>query len=81
LPANNFNLVELTPNGGWYDSIAQELWRLPFMGRNYSGSRGLGFCALFLSLPALAALRLLRAFDRRSSEVLTFGWHVVAVKK
>ena len=67
-------------NGGWPDFIAQELWRLPWIGRTYTG-RILGWAALICALPTLVALRVLKAFDRGSPELLTFGWHVVARKR
>ena len=72
-------VLEITPNGGWLDFVAQELWRLPWIGTTYS-SRLLGWLALAFSLPLLAVMRVLRALDRGSSELLTFGWLVVAQK-
>ena len=72
--------VELAqPNGGWLDFVAQELWRMPWIGRTYS-SRGLGWLALVLGLPVLFVMRLMKSLDRGSSELLTFGWQVVARK-
>ncbi len=75
-----FEIQEITPNGNWVDYIAQEIWRLPRIGRNYS-NRGLGWLALLLALPLLVVLRLMKAADRGSSELLAFGWLVVARKK
>jgi ubiquinone/menaquinone biosynthesis C-methylase UbiE len=70
-----FTFVEATPNGGWLDFVAQEVWRLPLIGRTYS-SRALGW----LALPLLCVMRLMKAGDHGSSELLTLGWHVVARK-
>ena len=72
-------VLEISPNGGWLDFIAQELWRLPWIGKTYS-SRALGWLALACSLPLLAVTRAMATRDRGSSELLTFGWHVVAQK-
>lgn len=73
-------ITQITPNGGWMDFIAQELWRLPWIGRTYS-SRVLGWVALVLALPLMGVLRLMASGDRGSSELLTFGWQVVAKKQ
>lgn len=72
-------IVEMSPNGGWPDFIAQELWRLPWVGRSYAG-RALGWLALVAAMPLLGVLRWMAARDRGSSELLTFGWQVVARK-
>jgi SAM-dependent methyltransferase len=74
-----FVIVEMKPNGGWLDYVAQELWRLPRIGSSYS-SRVLGWLALLLSVPTLAVMRLMKSRDKGSSELLTFGWQVVARK-
>lgn len=74
-----FTSVEATPNGGWLDYVAQEVWRLPWIGRTYS-NRALAWLALLLALPVLGMMRLMKVGDRGSSELLTFGWQVVARK-
>jgi ubiquinone/menaquinone biosynthesis C-methylase UbiE len=75
-----FNVEELSPNGGWMDFIAQELWRLPWIGRTYSNLM-LGWLAIIVALPLMFVLCLMKAFERGSSELVTFGWHVVARKR
>lgn len=72
-------VLEISPNGGWLDFLAQEIWRLPWIGKTYS-SHALGWLALGCSVPLLVVMRAMAALDRRSSELLTFGWHVVAQK-
>jgi len=74
-----FRIDEIIPNGGWLDYLAQELWRLPWIGRTYS-SRLLGFLALFFALPLLGVMRMMKFGDRGSYDILTFGWQVVARK-
>ena len=73
------SVLELTPNGGWLDFIAQELWRLPWIGRTYS-SRLLGWLAFASSLPLMLVMRCMATMDRGSSELLTFGWLAVIRK-
>jgi SAM-dependent methyltransferase len=73
-------ILEARPNGGWPDYIAQEIWRLPWFGKTY-GSRMFGAVALATGLPLMAMLRLMAWNDKGSSELLTFGWHVVARKE
>ena len=79
LPDLQCTVLEISPNGGWLDFVAQELWRLPWIGKTYN-SRALGWLALACSLPLLAVTRAMAMRDRGSSELLTFGWHVVAQK-
>jgi len=64
-------------NGGWFDFLAQELWRLPWMGDQYS-NRFLGYTALIFALPLILLLKFMRSSDTMSSELLTFGWFIVA---
>ena len=73
-------ILEISPNGGWLDYTAQEIWRLPWIGKTYA-NRLLGWIALGLALPLLACMRLMAIKDTKSSELLTFGWHVVAQKR
>jgi SAM-dependent methyltransferase len=37
LPLNNFEIIELSPNGNYFDYLAQELWRLPEIASRYAG--------------------------------------------
>ena len=80
LAAFDFEEITTHANGGWFDFLAQEIWRLPWIGKSYS-SRALGWLALLLGLPLLFCMRLMRSFDRGSYELLTFGWFVVARKR
>lgn len=78
LPLNQFEIVEISPNGDWFAYVAQEIWRIPRMGANYSLSI-LGLVAFALSIPLLCLLQFLSFLSAgKSSELLTFGWHVVA---
>jgi ubiquinone/menaquinone biosynthesis C-methylase UbiE len=79
LPEIGFNQVAISANSGWIDYVAQEIWRIPFIGRRYSIGF-LGWLALLAALPVLGLLRLMKIFDRGSDELLTFGFHVMAKK-
>jgi len=74
-----YTLECIEPNGGWLDFVAQELWRLPWIGKTYA-SQLLGWLALVMALPVFALMWLMKCLDKGSSELLTFGWHVVARK-
>lgn len=72
--------IELTANGSWHDYLAQELYRLPWIGANYS-SRTLGILGLVLAAPVILALWFMARMDRGSSDLMTFGWQVLAIKE
>jgi ubiquinone/menaquinone biosynthesis C-methylase UbiE len=79
LPKIGFNQVTISANSGWIDYVAQEIWRIPWIGGRYSVSP-LGWLALLTALPALGLLRIMKIFDKGSEELMTFGFHVVAEK-
>lgn len=73
---------ELSSNGGHFDFLDQELGRVSKVRRSYSGWR-LDPVSFFILTLARMNIRLLAALDgprnaRRSSELQTFGWHVIA---
>lgn len=74
-----FSIVEMTPNGDWFSYIAQELWRIKAVGRRYSNP-ALGWLGVAASTPLIAILSALSRLDRGSSELLCYGWHVIAEK-
>ena len=83
LPKNGFEIVELTYNGNWFDYVAQELHRLPYMLHRYCGlcgSRIISLLFRLLLLPLFILLAKASAKDTGSSEMLSFGIHVKAVK-
>jgi SAM-dependent methyltransferase len=75
-----FDVIQIQPNGGWFDFIAQEIWRLPWVGKTYS-SWLIGWVALLSSIPLMFLIWMMRKYDNRSSEMLTFGWQIVAKKR
>jgi SAM-dependent methyltransferase len=74
----------LEPNGGFFDFMDQELGRTWKVRRRYSGWIPDPLSLVLISAARLA-MRLMAALDgprdhRKSSDLQTFGWHVVAVK-
>ena len=78
LPARNFEILELVPNGDWFSYIKQELLRLPGMARQYGDRRWpLAYVVTALGL----AYFWLRGKSRAADDIACFGWHCVAGKR
>lgn len=80
-----FEIAELSPNGGFYDMLDQELGRVRKVRRSYSGWI-LDPISLIVTQVARLNMRLLASLDgprdaRRSADLQTFGWHVRATRK
>jgi ubiquinone/menaquinone biosynthesis C-methylase UbiE len=80
LVKNGLEILELLPNGNYFEYLAQELNRLPYIAKQYSGiqlkqkeDRNLAQMKLMLQN--------LSDKDSNSSELLCFGYHVLARKK
>lgn len=73
-------IEELTPNGNFFEFIAQEIRRIPFCETKYSKNNSGRFFRL-ISKIMLTYLEKLSKNDRGSDEILNFGWQVRAVKK
>jgi SAM-dependent methyltransferase len=75
-----FEIEETSPNGNYFDYVAQEVRRSREMGPKYGGGK-----ASFVDRAAtLLMLRMLSRFssaDRGSSELAVFGYHVRATKR
>ncbi len=79
LKKNNFELIEMTQNGNYFEYLAQEIRRLPSMAEKY--------CSAVLSKEELQTLdKTLRILekkshsDKSSAELLCFGYHIFARK-
>lgn len=80
-----FEVEVLEPNGGYFDFMDQEIGRVRKMRKLYSGFP-LDPVSFLIQLLARLNVRLLAALDgprnaRKSSEMQTFGFHVLARKK
>ena len=76
-----FDIVELSPNGSFFDYLAQELRRLPSITKRHCGGvvGALYLIAHFvLVVPLLAVLNCIAKRERGSSDLLCFGYHVIA---
>ncbi|OAI50972.1 hypothetical protein AYO44_05275 [Planctomycetaceae bacterium SCGC AG-212-F19] len=80
LPDNGLNIIELTPNGSYFDYLAQEICRLPTVAHRYAAGSG-GWLSRFVFRLALHVLQRWAQLDSGSSELLTYGYHVKAVKR
>lgn len=80
LSALSMDIQELTPNGNWFEFMAQELSRARFVSKTYS-SGWLGWVMLAAAYPLRAILTLLSKRDRGSSHLLCYGFNVRAVKR
>jgi ubiquinone/menaquinone biosynthesis C-methylase UbiE len=79
LPAMSFAVVEIRPNGNWFEFVGQELSRVRYVSAKYS-SGVLGWLMLAASFPLRAILSLLSSADRGSEALLCFGFQVKALK-
>jgi SAM-dependent methyltransferase len=80
-----FEIVELTANGGYFDVMDQEIGRLTRVRKQFRAGPREPLSWLIMQLARLNA-RLIATFDgdrmaRKSRELQTLGWHVVARKK
>jgi SAM-dependent methyltransferase len=81
LAALGFTIVETSPNGHFYEYLAQELRRLPSITKRFCPPPAylLYLIAhLLLVFPLLVVLNVLSRFESGSSSVLCFGYHVIA---
>lgn len=79
LKENDFKIIEITPNGNFFEYLAQELRRLPSMTEKYSSVPLSGEERNSLN-NILKLLNTSSIKDKGSSELLCFGYHVLARK-
>jgi SAM-dependent methyltransferase len=77
LALRGFRIVELKPNGDWFDYVHQEMGRLGSMARTHGGR--LWPLAYLAGLIAALYFRV-RGPTRDASGLACFGWHCVAQK-
>lgn len=80
LAHNGFAILELGANGNFFEYIAQEVRRIPFMATKYAGWRLSWVCKL-VYLPLLLLLNCFARHDNGSSEFSAFGYNVFSIKK
>ena len=80
LVENGFKITELSYNGGWLDSIAQELRRTQQMAADYSSQKTLTRKEQTAVNRVLELFEVLSQNDKGSQELLSHGIHVLARK-
>jgi len=77
LADRGFNIVELSPNGDWFDFLRQELSRLPLMAKKYN-DRLWPLAYLFSGIALIYFI--LRKKEVVAHDVACLGWLCVAEK-
>jgi SAM-dependent methyltransferase len=80
LEAFGFEIIEIIPNGNYFEYIAQELRRLDSVAKKYSSEKLNIFGKLSIKI-ILYFLEKLSNKDKGSNELLNFGYFVYAIKK
>lgn len=76
-----FSVLETQANGNYFEYVAQEIHRTISMAKRYSSPPAAALSVavyLLLGLPFVCGLGFLSSADRGSSEILCFGYHVLA---
>lgn len=80
LEDNGFENIESTPNGSYFEYMAQESKRLNGISKRYAG-KPLNLYQKIITGLFLRVLNKLNKKDTRSGELLCFGYFVTAIKK
>jgi tRNA splicing ligase len=80
LEKNGFKTIDIIPNGNYFEYLAQEVNRLPYMAKQYSSGK-LNSTQTKTINKLKRLLQNLSDADSNSSELLCFGYHVIARKK
>lgn len=75
-----FEILDLQQNGNYFEYIAQEIQRIKYVGKKYTGKKFTLFDRIFVHLPLLTLKKMSKA-DSGSKELLCYGVHVFARKK
>jgi len=79
LNENGFKVIESTPNGNYFEYLAQELMRLPEIACKYS-KYSLSVYEYYFIKVLLKVLEKISKKDKRSFELLNYGYNVYAIK-
>ena len=79
LKLRGFKILELTPNGDWFEYLRQEITRLGGMERQRKNSSWTIAYAYTYSLMGVLYFKL--RGNKRAEDLACFGWHCVAVKE
>lgn len=81
LAANDFKILEIQPNGNYFEFMGQEVRRIQSIGKNYSATVQLSGSDKQALQRTLNLLQRLSFNDAGSAELLCFGYHVFAQKQ
>jgi SAM-dependent methyltransferase len=79
LTENGFKIIQMIPNGNFFEYLAQEIDRIPSISKRYANKKP----TLFGRLSIYIILWMLSRFSKRdsgSSDLLCFGYHIYARK-
>lgn len=79
LPEYGFKVMQLKPNGNFFEFVAQELGRTESIAKRYSGKKA----RLYERLAMLILRNMLHRFSKKdttSSDLLCYGYHILAQK-
>jgi ubiquinone/menaquinone biosynthesis C-methylase UbiE len=79
LPENGFEIERLEFNGNFFEYLAQEIRRLPYICQKYANKKISIFYKLFIAF-LLFLLQKMSKKEMNSQELLCFGCHVLAKK-
>ena len=78
LPENSFEICEISPNGDYFDYLAQELRRIYSVAIKYGGYKNRNLDKYVKKI--LPLLQQMSEVGKPSSELLCFGYHILAKK-
>jgi ubiquinone/menaquinone biosynthesis C-methylase UbiE len=79
LAEHEFSAIEVTQNGNFFEYLAQEIYRMPYISSRYTNSKPNPLEFLSILILQRMLLRFSKA-DKGSAEVLCLGYHVHAKK-
>jgi len=77
LPKSGFEIIEITPNGNYFEFIAQEIRRVPSTAEKYDNDH-LTWVERKATNIILNMLDRFSRKDKNSHEILCFGYHILA---
>jgi ubiquinone/menaquinone biosynthesis C-methylase UbiE len=77
---NGFEIKTIECNGNYFDYVNQEISRSPYIANEYANAKISMIEKIALKIVGKMLLRFSKK-DKGSSELLNFGFHIVAIKK
>lgn len=77
----NHEIIEVTPNGNYFEYLAQEIRRTEGVAKKYGKQEKDNFLVKLAKIIVLNYLHKMSKKDNNSSELLCFGYHVLSIKR